>query len=379
MTGPTRQLPAPHGGEPYSEEGQRLAPAPHQVNERALAMRSRLGKLLLTGESEFKVIARAARVPAESLVLELISVARKKPEILECTDDSIMTFMFDAAKLGLMIGRGVFPVPVNHGQGRDREKRLEAWVGYHGAKELAISSGAIRDCWATVHFEGDDFEIVEAPIPNVIRHKGGPHVGDMKFALGVYATLLYPGGRTRAKYFPRAKIEEYRTKNRGNTTSATSPWVSNTAEMWLAKAILHATSDLPRNPRLAHLQRLVERDEVPEGLDPADEVQPPAAAAPSPAPAPDPVEEAELADPPAPMALGVAESLPITMKGGAVRMLRELRSDVLERIREQARDRLEADPENADMRRIAEGCSVVIEARAAGITHEPPRAPQVDG
>ena len=371
MTLPARTLPPMEGGDPYTEEGQRLAVAPHQVNEHALALRSKLGKLLLTGSSEFKVIAAAAGVPAERLVLELIAVARKKPEILECTEDSIMTFMFDAAKLGLMIGRGVFPVPVNHGQGRDREKRLEAWVGYKGSKELAMQSRAIRDVWAEVHFEGDTFEFERAPVPRVKLHGAGIHFGDMKKALGAYATILLPGtgNVTRSKYLTRDEIEALRSKNRGNTTASSSPWVTSTKDMWMAKAILQITKDLPQNPRLAYLQALDERSEGPAGLDPAQEVQP-AAAERVEDPEETPVDEARE---PEPMPLGVASVIGVRMQGGAIRMLSEMRNTGLEAVRTWARAGLERDPDSASLQRIAEGCTVVLDARAAGTAKEPPK------
>jgi phage RecT family recombinase len=374
MTAKSTALAPMHGGEPYSSEGQRIAPHPSQVNELALARKTKLGAMLLTEQSEFFALAKVAGFPAERLVLELVSVARKKPEIMDCTPDSIMSFMFDAAKLGVMIGRGVFPVPVNHGQGKDRVKRLEAWVGYHGAKELAMSSGAIRDCWATVVFAGDPFEMVKAPIPSVTKHTDGPNSGNMAHAIGVYATLLYPGGKTRAKYFPKAKIEEYRKKNRGDTTGGSSPWVTSPMEMWQAKAILHTVGDLPRNPRLAHLLSLVERDETPHapaGLNPADEVQPGVAEHAEPAESEEPADAVEKV--PEGMSLGEASSIPVQMQGGQTRMLGEMRNTGLEAVRTWARKGLDVDPDARPLQRIAEGCTVLLDARAAGLAKEPPK------
>jgi phage RecT family recombinase len=371
VTGPvkTTALAPMHGGEPYSSEGQRLAPHPSKVDEHALALRSKLGKILLTGQSEFKVIATAAGIPAERLVLELISVARKKPEILACTEDSIMTFMFDAAKLGLMIGRGVFPVPVKN---RKRGTvSLEAWVGYKGGKELAMTSGAIRDCWAFVVFEGDLYEKELAPVPRVVNHVPGPNAGNMAKAIEVYGTALLPGAgnQTRSVFLSREAVEKLRKKNRGDTTAPDSPWVTSTEDMWKAKAILQLTKDMPQNPRLAHLQALTARFE----LDPAREVQPaPDAAA---LPAGSPVEEEELPAEPVEetMSLGKAGAITVTLQGGETRMLSELRNSGLESVRSWARKKLEADEENPSLLRIAEGCTVLLDARAAGTLREPPK------
>jgi hypothetical protein len=225
-----------------------------------------------------------------------------------------------------------------------------------------------------VHFEGDRFEMEEAPVPRVTVHVRGPNFGKMECALGVYATLMYAGAGqvTRSRYFTKAKIEAYRKKNRGNTVSSASAWVTATEEMWMAKAILHTTKDLPQNPRLAQLQRLIERQEGPMGLDPQNELPTGAAAL----PAGDPPAEAEEVpaeeqEAPVGMSLGVAESLPVRMSGGVTRMLGELRNRGLDSVREWARKKLDGDPENPSLRKIAEGATVILEARAAGTAKEP--------
>lgn len=375
MTGPTKTaaLAPMHGGEPYSQEGQRLAPHPARVNELEQARKTELGKFLLSNQSEFFAIAKAAQIPAERLVLELMSVARKKPEIMKCTEASIMTFMLDAAKLGLTIGRGVFPVPVNHGKGRDQEKRLEAWVGYKGSKELAMGSGAIRDCFAFVVFEGDDYVFEKAPVPRVVRHKDGPHTGDMRFALKVYATLLFPFGQTRSLELSKEKVEELRKKNRGDTTAGSSPWVTSTEDMWKAKALLQITKDLPQTPRLKAMHEVMERQGE---MDPAREVQPAPDTAALPAGSPaeaEPGFEDPPVDEPKVMSYGEAEVVLVTLTGGAKRMLREFRSERLEELRTWARKKLDEEPENGSLQRIAEGATVVLDARAAGTAKEPPK------
>jgi len=377
MTSTTRVLPA-RVEDPYSEAGSRLAQ--HRPDLTALALHSELGRLLLSPESEFALMSRAAGIPAERLVLELVSVTRRKPEILKCTPESIMTFMFDAAKLGLTIGRGVFPVPVKKNLERGRhEYRLEAWVGYKGAKELVLSSGAIRDCWAQVVYEGDGYEEEKLPVPRVTRHTEGPHFGDMSHAVGVYAVALFPGGHTRHKYLSKAKVEELRSRNRGDTTAATSPWVTNPADMWAAKAILQLTKDMPQTTRLGHLQALLDRDdgcsaisavatELGAGQAPGEEV------APARDPAPDPIEvPAEQDASQDRRTVADAEAVTVRVKGGSTRALRDFRTSALEGLRDWARRGLEEDPEAAALRRVAEGCTVILDARASGASAEPPK------
>ena len=113
-----------------------------------------LREFLMERQGEFAAIAKAGGFQPEALVLELVGMVRKKPEILTCTPDSIMTFIHDVAKIGLVIGRGCFPVPVkDHGVAK-----LECWIGYKGMKELVKYGGGARDVFAEVVYEGDEFE-----------------------------------------------------------------------------------------------------------------------------------------------------------------------------------------------------------------------------
>lgn len=265
MTATTTDL-AVHSGDPYDASDRANHLAPHSANPLALARQTKVGQMLLADDSPFFALASAAGVNAAAMVLDLASVVAKKPEIMTATKASIIGFMLDAAKLRLTIGRGIYPVVIPFNKGKPNEEiRLDGWVGYKGGKELAMRSGSIRDCWGTIRFEGDDFEMTEAPIPNVTRHVFGPNRGNMEKAVGVYATLLYPGGRTRAKYFSREKIESYRKRN-PTSEWKNSPWVTSPEEMWLAKAILHTVNDLPQSsPEIAHLATMLERESQGDG------------------------------------------------------------------------------------------------------------------
>lgn len=352
--------------EPYETHASNL-PAPVTPNPMALAQRTPVGKMVLKPDSQFLALAQAAGLNPASFVLELAAVTSRKPEILKCSEDSVIAFMLDAAKLKLTIGRGIYPVPI--------KGRLEGWVGYKGAKELACRGGAIRDCWAAVVFDGDSFEMEEVPIPTVTRHAYGPNRGNMAKATGVYATLLYPGGRTRQKYFTREKILSYRNRNPSHTKSD-SPWKTSEEEMWLAKAILHTVSDLPHSsPELAHLREMVERDE-PSELPPAVEALPKGPSVPG----GDEV-DADFTiddDTPEPESMPLEEALALTVRGknAQPQRLGEMRNSGLEAWRDWARKKLDEDPESEKLQRIALACVVVLAARAAGTIIEPAKAGQ---
>lgn len=354
-------------------------------NALALARKTEVGRIVLAEDSPFMLLAAAAGYNAPAMALELASVAAKNHDIMRCTSTSIAAFMMDAAKLNLRIGRGIFPVAIPHKKDTPQEEwRLDGWVGYKGAKELACRGGAIRDAWATVVFEGDEFEHEEAPIPTVTKHRFGPNKGDMSKAIKVYCTLLYPGGRTRSRVFDRAKIESYRKRNPTNTWK-TSPWKTAEEEMWQAKAILHTVGDLPHSsPEIAQLRAFLDREEQealwqsapapalpaathpaegPEDLDlPADDPQP---------------EEQPKAEPTPEQRLRAAHSVFITFRDGRSRMLSEIRNAQLEKLLTHFRDKLQEQPDHEDFIAKATAIAYVLEARKDGRSTEPLAQPEV--
>lgn len=215
-----------------------------------------LRSFLMARSAEFALIAKAAGVEAEVLVAELVGMARKNPDILKCTPESIVTFMYDCAKTGLVIGRGCFAVPVkDHGT-----PKLECWIGYKGARELVVYGRGARDVFSYVRFDGDFFEETLGTYAG-ITHKPGPNFGDMSKAVGVYAVAVISQTVRRHRYLSKAQVERLRKLNKANTASPSSPWVAHTEAMWKAKAILALCKDLPGNPRLAAALEVLQRTE----------------------------------------------------------------------------------------------------------------------
>lgn len=351
--------------DPYDSAAPENKLAVHTGNPMALARKTPIGKIVLAENSVFMQLATAAGMNPAAMTLELASVCARKPAILECSEPTIIAFMLDAAKLRLSIGRGIYPVPI--------KGKLEGWVGYKGAKELACRGGAIRDAWATVVYDGDDYVFEQAPMPRVTKHVYGPNKGNMDKAIAVYCTLLYPGSTTRMKWFDRAKIEWYRNKN-SSWKAADSPWQVSREEMWMAKAILHTVGDLPHSsPEISHLRELLAREEQ----EPEPQLPPPA----EPANTDEGAEDLDItpaAEPTPEQRLAAAHGHGVRFKSGQVRFLSELRNAQIERLRTQARERLDEDPENEDMLRLATCATLVLEARADGRSVEPAPAPAAE-
>jgi recombinational DNA repair protein RecT len=346
-------------------------------NPLALARRSPIGQIVLAEDSAFMQLATAAGINAPAMALDLASVAARKPEIMRCTPPSIVAFMLDAAKLKLTIGRGIYPVPIPKNKGKvDEELRLEGWVGYMGAKELACRGGIIRDAWATVVFEGDDYEFVNAPVPMVKRHEWGPNKGNMAKAIKVYCTLLYPGHVTRSKEFDREKIESYKKRNK-SSGNWDSPWKTAEEEMWQAKAILHTVRDLPHSsPEIGHLRTMLDQQDQ-EALwqgAPVAQLPAPTATHPDEGPEDMPADEPELTPE---QQLRAAHSVFVTFRDGRSRMLSEIRNAQLEKLLTHFREKLDQQPDRDEWVTTASAIAYVLEARKDGRSTEPLAQPEI--
>lgn len=90
----------------------------------------------------------------EAVVSEIHILARRKPDILKCTGESIVMAVADGLRWGLIFGETVHMVPFNEKvkyldeEGRQQEKkewRAHAIIGWKGAIEMVIRSGSARD------------------------------------------------------------------------------------------------------------------------------------------------------------------------------------------------------------------------------------------
>jgi phage RecT family recombinase len=221
----------------------------------ALSTDEHLKTFLLARKGEFDLIAKSTGVDTESLVMELVVAARKNPAILTCTPNSIIAFVHSAARCGLVVGRGIFPVPL-----RDNKKgvfELNAWVGARGLAELVVYGKGARLVYSYVVFEGDPFEEKLGLYPDIV-HTRGPNAGNMSKIVGAYAVAVISQTIRKHKYLTRQEIERYRRMSRN---ADRGPWVEHYDKMCEKTAVLRLCGDLPQNPRLAFALKLTEEVE----------------------------------------------------------------------------------------------------------------------
>lgn len=202
--------------------------------------------------------AIASRLPKHVTVDRITRVAltavNKNPELLECSRDSLMLSIMQAAELGLepggALGEG-YLIPFNN---KVKVKGVEVWVkqaqfipGYRGLISLARRSGQILSIEAHVVHDGDKFECCFGLDPR-LEHTpdwDADGSGALKF---VYAVAKLKDGGTQFEVMSKAAVEAIRLRSKAGNGS---PWKTDYEEMARKTVIRRLFKYLPVSVEMA--------------------------------------------------------------------------------------------------------------------------------
>lgn len=236
---------------PTKQATEQKAPTPHpyarfrDLLERD-SVRDALGKVLpkhVTPDRMFKIVQ---------------SAMSRTPKLYDCTPDSVLRAVMQAAELGLEIG-GVlgeaYLVPTWNKKIGAFEADFRA--GYRGFVKLALESGFVLDIDADVVRRDDVFRLVRGSAPSVTHE---PNVeSDEAPVIGVYAVARYQNGGFRCVYLTRGRVEKVRARSQASS----GPWDTDWEEMAKKTAVRNLIKMIPLSQRLATLaEREDERDFV---------------------------------------------------------------------------------------------------------------------
>lgn len=160
------------------------------------------------------------------LKLFLIAV-NKQPKILECTQESVIQTIMDAAQLGLDIsGRLGEAWPVPYFNKRKRAYECQLIVGYQGLIKLARQSGEVRRVEAEVVRENDHF-VYRKGTQMTIEFE--PVLsGERGDVIGAYALVEFTNGGVQTDWMSEADIQRIKQRSKA---SDSGPWVTDEDEM----------------------------------------------------------------------------------------------------------------------------------------------------
>lgn len=195
----------------------------------------------------------------EDLVRFTLLAASRSPKLLECTPESVLRALMDAAQLrikpGGIMGRG-YLVPRYNNKIGAQECCFDP--GWRGLVDIARRSGKIKRIEAHVVHENDRFRYV-CGISPILEHEpcleGDP--GAIKMA---YAIAELTDGSIQVEVVTRADLE----KIRDTSAAKNGPWVDWPDEMCRKSAVRRLCKYLPYDDALDQAIEVSTRVDAPE-------------------------------------------------------------------------------------------------------------------
>lgn len=214
-------------------------------------------------EKKKDLIARAlpATITPDRLIGVLTMLMKSSPELMKCTQPSLIGAVIQTVQLGLTPGNigHCHYVPFRNKDKKTGQYRYEVQfiMGYRGIVELVNRSGKASILSAECVHEGDEFEHEQGLNP-ILRHKPAPDSSRGE-VVGVYciAKNLVANEKVHV-YLSREDIDKVKNASKAGSTEY-SPWNTWYKEMAKKTAIKRICKLLPLS---IEVQKKVETDET---------------------------------------------------------------------------------------------------------------------
>jgi len=171
----------------------------------------------------------------------------KNPTLLECTTESLLSAIIQAATLGLelVLGRAHL-VPF-----KNRQKNVTEVVfipGYQGLADLMRRSGEVADLWGEVVYTADTFKIMYG-LDRSLEHEPKFDLENRGDPVGAYFVVLHRDGTKGWTYMPISEVyKKHRDKSQAykyaeSSGKKDSPWHEFPEDM-IKKTVLKKHSKL---------------------------------------------------------------------------------------------------------------------------------------
>lgn len=182
-------------------------------------------------------------ITPERLFKTMLVAANRNPDILKCTQSSILETINRAAELGLDLSGTLgeaYPVPFNN---KVKDNGTERWVmqcqliiGYRGMEKLAWQSGEVESIDAEVVYLNDTFKFKKGT--EVLVEWEPCLRGDRGEAIGAYACVKMKSGGKLARFLTTADIEKIRNSSKSANSPAWRNWWDEMARKCALKRTL---------------------------------------------------------------------------------------------------------------------------------------------
>lgn len=213
--------------------------------------------------------------PDRLIKVALVAVSKDKSgKLAQCTPESVLGAVMQAAELGLEIGGSLgdaYLVPYKRSWKDDRgnwQSSFEAQciVGYRGMINLARRSGEISSVSAHVVHENDKFRIVYG-LEERLEHEP-VWSEDPGRVVAAYAVCRFKDGSTQVEVMTLRQLLEVRDRPRpgqraprpGEAREVEGPWATDFEEMCRKTVVRRLSKYLPLSPE--YRQQLEREDEI---------------------------------------------------------------------------------------------------------------------
>lgn len=183
-------------------------------------------------------------ITPERLIKTLLVAVNRNPQILECTQASILETINRAAELGLDLSGTLgeaYPVPFNNKIKLPDGKEIWAMqcsliIGYRGLEKLAWQSGEVDAIDAEVVYLNDKFVFKKGT--EVLVEWSPCLTGDRGAVIGAYACVRMKSGGKLARFLPKSEIEKIRNASKSKSSPAWANWWDEMARKCALKRTL---------------------------------------------------------------------------------------------------------------------------------------------
>ena len=191
-----------------------------------------------------------AVIPRHLSAERLMKIARvawgRSTKLQECTAQSLITCVMEAAELGLDVSGTLgtaYLVPFkNHG-------KYEATliIGYRGLIELARRSGMIQSVETRAVFHGEKFEMTHGMNPSLRHEPDIDEKPEVKKFRGCYMVARLKDGGTHVEWMNKAEIDGIRAMSKAGQFG---PWKDHYIEMAKKTVLRRGFKMLPMSPEM---------------------------------------------------------------------------------------------------------------------------------
>jgi recombination protein RecT len=191
-------------------------------------------KALLTKMEGTLTDALPKHVTPQRMIKTMLVACNRTPDLLKCTQASILETINRAAELGLDLSGTLgeaYPVPFKNRVGDTWQHQATLIIGYRGLAKLARQSGEVARIDADIVCENDEFQYSKGSDGKLSFR---PNLANRGKPFGAFAFVQFKDGDQQYDFMNLDEIEAIRKRSKSGSDrngNPVGPWKTDWAEM----------------------------------------------------------------------------------------------------------------------------------------------------